>query len=188
VRAYPALLTVAIFGISLISCSRATETAKAESPADKWKESQSRSAMDDTVTYMLGLAAEGSVPVRPKLVIACSAGNLRVYMDSQTLLSQDSEFTDLGWYTVGRYRFDQEEAQRISWETSTDHHAIFVPKITVDGSGMHHQYVLEFVDRIASAQILHFEYNPLNGGPTVAEFDLRGFGDHLNHLKTQCPL
>jgi hypothetical protein len=186
VRAYPALLTVAIFSISLVSCSKAAETAKSESTADKWKESQSRSAMDDTVTYILSLEAEGSAPVRPKFVIACSTGNLRVYMDSRTLLSQDPDYTEIGWYSVGRYRFDQEQAQRISWTTSADHHALFVPKITVDGSNVQHQFALEFLDRLAAAQILHFEYNPLDG-PTIAEFDVQGFGDHLNHLKTQCP-
>jgi hypothetical protein len=70
--------------------------------------------MDDTVTYSLTLDAEGSVPVRPKLVIACSTGNLNVYMDSRTVLSEDPDYTEIGWYSAGRYRFDQEQAQRMS--------------------------------------------------------------------------
>jgi len=143
--------------------------------------------MGDAVTYVLSLEAESSVPVVPKLVIACSTGNLRLYINTQTPLSQDPEYTEIGWYSVGRYRFGQEQPQTVSWETSTDHEAIFVPKITVDGSNMQHQFALEFLDRIAAAQILHFEYNPLNGDRTVAEFDVRGLAGHLIHLKTQCP-
>jgi len=46
---------------------------------------------------------------------------------------------------------------------------------------------LEFLDRLAAAQTFHYEYNPLNGGPTIAEFDVRGLGDHVHHLRTQCP-
>jgi hypothetical protein len=62
-----------------------------------------------------------------------------------------------------------------------------VPKETINGSNERHQFAVEFLDRIAGAQILNFEYNPIGGGPTIADFDVRGLGDHLQHLKTQCP-
>jgi hypothetical protein len=187
VRIRSVLLALSIFGVTLVSCSRPKDAPKPEPAADKWKESQSRSPMDDKVTYILSLDAEGNVPARPRLVIACSTGSLRVYVDSRALLSQDPDFTDLGWYTVGRYRFDQEKAERFSWETSNDHQAMFVHKETVDPSNVHHQFTVEFVDRLAAAQVFHLEYSPLNGGASIAEFDVRGLADHINHLKTQCP-
>jgi hypothetical protein len=187
VRIATVLLALIIPFASLVSCSLQKEAPKAEVTADKWKESQSRSPMDDKVTYSLSLDAEGNAPVRPRLVIACSTGNLRVYVDSRTLLSQDRDFTDLGWYTVGRYRFDQEKAERFSWETSNDHQAMFVHKETVDPSNVRHQFTVEFVDRLAAAQVFHLEYSPLNGGASIAEFDIRGLAGHVNHLKSQCP-
>jgi hypothetical protein len=143
--------------------------------------------MDDTVTYSLLLDAEGNLPVRPKLVIACSTGNLRVYVDTQTLLTQDPLFEEIGWYSRGRYRFDQEKAQEMSWHTSEDHHTIFVPEETVGPSNERHQFSVEFLDQLAGAQAFRLEYSPLNGQPAVAEFDVRGLRNHLDQLKTQCP-
>lgn len=187
VRISSVLLTLGIFGVSLVSCSRPKDATKAEPPADKWKESQSRSPMDDTVTYSVSLDAEGSVPVRPRFVITCSTGKVRVYVDSRTLLSQDPDYAEIGWYTVARFRFDQEKAERVSWQTSNDHQAIFVPEETVGPSNERRRFAVGFVNRLAGAQVFHFEYNSMNGEAAIAEFDVRGLVDHIEHLKTQCP-
>jgi hypothetical protein len=178
----PALLVLAIFSLSAVSCSKGTEVV-----ADKWKEIQSRSAMDDTVTYKLVLESEADVPEKPLLVIACSAGKLSVFVNARTVLTQDPTSNDLGWYSKGRYRFGQENPEAVSWHTSEDHNAVFVPKEIVDSSNIRHQFAAEFVDRLAGAQVFHFEYSPVNGGPAVAEFDVRGLSGHLAHLKAQCP-
>jgi hypothetical protein len=143
--------------------------------------------MDDTVTYRLVLESEGNLPDKPLLVIACSARNLSVFVNARTILSQDSTYEDIGWYSRGRYRFDQDKPEPVSWHTSEDHHAVFVPKETVDSSNIRHQFAAEFVEQLTGAQVFHFEYNPLNGAPTIAQFDVRGLIAHLNHLKAQCP-
>src|SRR5258707_13901572 len=103
-RTFPALLVLSIFSLNAVSCSKTTAP---EAVADKWKESQGRSAMDDTVTYRLVLESEANVPDKPLLVIACSSGNLSVFVNAGTVLTQDPTYDDLGWYSRGRYRFDQ---------------------------------------------------------------------------------
>src|SRR5689334_14402467 len=99
-RTFPALLVLSIFSLNAVSCSKATPP---EAVADKWKESQSRSAMDDTMTYRLVLESEANVPDKPLLVIACSASNLSIFVNTRTVLTEDPTYEDLGWYSRGRY-------------------------------------------------------------------------------------
>jgi hypothetical protein len=107
-------LSLVIFAISLISCSRSKEAVTPEPVvvADQWKESQDRSPIDDTVTYSLRLTAEGSVDVRPVLIIPCSSRKLSVYVNTRTVLSKESLYDDLGWYSRGRYRLTEKSPKK----------------------------------------------------------------------------
>jgi hypothetical protein len=189
-RTLSIIFNLSVVALGLLCCSRPKEP-KAEPAAsvapDKWRESQGRSSMDDTVTYSVNLDAEGTGSVRPKLSITCSSGKLHMYVDTRTVLQQDPAF-EISSCSAVRYRFDQGEAkQGLCWSFSNDHQAVFVPEGSVVPSNNQHQYVAEFVDQLAEARVFRFEYNPLYGESAVAEFDVHGLPDHIKRLKAQCP-
>jgi hypothetical protein len=191
-----------LIGTMMSNAHRSEASQSTATPAatltDKWKVSESRSAMDDSQTVVLALDSDDEIQgplgaARPSLMVRCQEKQTAVYVVTGMAanIETDGEGGPSDYHTV-RIRLDDGPAEYYrSWKESTDHKALFASE-TVDGgidlspSTWQHHPVSEFARKIAGASTLTFQFTPFDGSPQMARFDLRGLDVHLHKVAEAC--
>ena len=104
----------------------------------------------------------------PHLIIRCEAHKTEAYV--VTGVSAQPEPGQVGKHTV-RLRFDDHQPEREIWDRSADDKALFS------------QRPVRFVNQVARAKTLTFEFTPLQASPAVATFSVAGFDRRLPALR-----
>ena len=133
---------------------RPTELAQA-----KWRFSESKDTMDDSVTVMLNRDADEEIhnrysSVRPILYLRCMKNQFAVLINLRGMV--DHDYRDDG--SSVRIRFDDGIARSERWTVSTTREALFAQK------------AMAFLDSLRKAETFQFEWKQLGGGTSVAKF------------------
>lgn len=166
------------------------EQNSASAVSDKWRMSQSRSPMDDSVTVSAALDSEDKIngPVettRPTLIIRCKEKKTEVYVVTGMPASIETYFSgEMKNYHTVRIRLDQGEAFQTAWVESDDHKALFLFSLSIAPFTYHDE--IPFAKQLAGASTLTMEFTPFDSTPTIVRFDLRGGKDHLGKVGEAC--
>ncbi|MGH9145242.1 MAG: type VI secretion system-associated protein TagO [Vicinamibacterales bacterium] len=145
-------------------------------PVMKWNQvKQSAWGRDGSRTLTFELPAEDDVSVwmkrvRPLLVVRCQSRNTEVFVVTSSAASFEK---NAGRHTV-HVGFDGSGETQEVWEDSVDSQQLFAP----DGVGL--------TRRIAEARTMTFRFTPFNASPVTAEFNVRGFDEHLQAVAKTC--
>jgi len=168
-----ALATLAIAGLVLgvcpALCQKKAPPPKRPSP-DGWVDlPRERSKIDDTEIIAIRLRGQNVIQgwlarARPELYIRWKEGEFEAYiwegMPAEPELGVET-------FTV-RVRFDSQPATVQQWEESNDHESLFSPA------------AIDFINKLASAKKLTFEFTPFQAPPQVIDFDVRGLSRHMD--------
>jgi hypothetical protein len=108
--------------------------------------------------------------VRPLLVVRCLAGNMDVFVFTESAAKIEPKTED---HTV-RFGFDDERDTREFWPDSAEHDALFAP----DGGA--------FARRLLTASTLRFGFTPHNAAPVTAQFHVSGLRDVIDPSAKAC--
>jgi type VI secretion system protein VasI len=141
----------------------------------RWIASESKSEMDSSKSYGVGLQSENEIEgwlkkSKPILYVRCKERKIEVYISME--MAANVEYG--GGHTV-RLRFDDGQPVKQNWSQSTDNEALFSRG---DAVGL--------AKKIAQAKIFKFEFVPFNGSTQVVQFDVRGFQPHLDKILEAC--
>lgn len=160
------------------SVGSATEAAQPASN-DKWRVTETRSAMDDSKGMLLSLDSEDVIQgpmgaMRPSLKIRCQEGNTDTYVVTgmPADVEEDLDGGPSDTHTV-RTRLDDAPPQTEPWFESTDHTGLF-------GGGQ------ELAKALSKASTYTFQFTPFDGSPQTMRFDVRGLDSHLHKLADAC--
>ncbi len=135
--------------------------------AGKWLVDEKTNRMTDDKTVVVKLNADNEIRgyikgVRPALIVRCLEAGLSVYIHADAGINAD--YGELHRAT-GRYRFDQDSAERIRFGISDSLDAVFFP----DPQAM-------WIKRLAehTGQKLHVEIPTYQNGGQIVTFDLAG--------------
>jgi hypothetical protein len=182
-----------LIGTMMSNAHRSEASQSTATPAatltDKWKVSESRSAMDDSQTVVLALDSDDEIQgplgaARPSLMVRCQEKQTAVYVVTGMAanIGTDTEGGPSDYHTV-RIRLDDSPANSAHWSESTDHHALFAKDLYYDDRL---ETIGDFAKKLAGASTLTFQFTPFDESPQVARFDLRGLDVHLHKLAEAC--
>jgi hypothetical protein len=103
----------------------------------------------------------------PHLIIRCLEHKTEVYVVTGVSTQPEPK---VGKHTV-RLRFDDDQQEREIWDQSADDRALFS------------QHPIRFVNKVARAKTLTFEFTPFQAGAAVATFSVAGFDKRLPALR-----
>jgi hypothetical protein len=154
-----------------------TRTATPVPVGGKWEVEIETSSFDNSTTVYLGLEAEQVVEgafesALPVLYLRCleSAPEVYIYLG----LTPDVEMGNFDGATI-RLRFDDEPAETVNAERSTDDKAVFFPRPQ------------DMMDRLAETDTLLIGFTPFSSNPVETAFDTRGLAEVLPQLREVCP-
>lgn len=156
--------------------------AASDAPSTKWTFERTQNPIDDKVRGVLSLPAESPIGERvPKLIIRCQrADSGRHYAGRDLEVYVVTNMPVHGGDTHKlRVRFDNEKPVEDTWNDSQELGAVFHFTMTPQGQ-------LHFVQKMAAAHKLLFEFTPYLGTPQVAEFDLTGLSLFMPQLYDAC--
>lgn len=134
-------------------------------PTPGWTVDSSSSAMDDSRTILLRLAADSAIQawpsksITPTLLIRCKERSTDVYFSNETRAATVPDDLESGEI---RLRFDDGPARRELWGESTSGDALFAPN------------ALRVARQIAKAKRLVYQFTPFNSSPATTTFTLIG--------------
>jgi hypothetical protein len=145
-----------------------TRTAKADRVQAQesktgWKVSESKSAIDDTVTVFIMLESKRDTAHDlgggETLVLGCKDRELRVYVYADAFIGS----------TAGpvRFRFDQRPPISEIWEVSNNGAALFTPTPE------------NMVRQLLGAKTMHFEFTPRSSGRKQVRFEVAGLNKQI---------
>ncbi len=134
-------------------------------PTPGWTVDSSSSAMDDSRTILLRLAADSAIQawpsrsITPTLLIRCKERSTDVYFSNETRAAVVPDDLESGEV---RLRFDDGPARRVLWGESTSGDALFAPN------------AVRVARQIAKAKRLVYQFTPFNSSPATTTFTLVG--------------
>lgn len=187
------LTIVGLLILAAISSNRRSSNSAEDGSAvaaGKWRMSESRSPMDDSLTVITSLDSEDNItgPVqstRPTLIVRCKGKNTDVYLVTGVAASiERSMIGDLKSYHTVRLRLDQADATVTAWDDSTDRRTLFLRSLTLDPMSYHDS--IPFAKQLARANTLIIEFTPFDSPPATIRFDLRGGEQHIKRVAEAC--
>ena len=171
---------------------RSSSSTQNTAPAmtDKWRMSESRSPMDDSVIVIASLDSEDKIngPVQstqPTLMIRCKEKKTEVYLVTGVAASIETSYGGgMKCYHTVRIRLDREEPTLTAWDDSTDHHTLFLRSLTLDPMSFHD--AVPFAKQLSKASTLTLEFTPFDSSPATVRFDLRGGESHVTKVGEAC--
>jgi hypothetical protein len=165
-------------------------SAASAAVAQQWEFTQERDRMDDKNWTYLRLKAEPSELVDriPTLMIRCTEGKIRndgwgkkkIYADiPDVYVVTGTPVHGSGYDHTIRIRFDDQKLESDLWTDSENFSAVFHTTATVKGQ-------IRFIERIAAAKKMLFEFTPYMGSRTIAEFNVAGLSDQLPKMSEAC--
>ena len=159
------------------------------SPAPaKWKYELVKDPMNDSSRSVLSLSAEAAIDGKtPELVIRCPHPDTKkdVWGKKHVVGGNAEVYVVTGWPVHGGYahalrvRLDDQKPITDRWIDAEDLGAVFHDTLTVKGQ-------VQFIQRVAAAHKMLFEFTPYMGTPKVAEFDVTGLDTLLPKMYEVC--
>jgi hypothetical protein len=148
----------------------------------KWEFREVQDTMDNITRVMLSLNAETQVDGKtPTLVIRCQEHNKekRIYHPNVDLYVITNTPVHGASAHRLRVRFDDGKPESETWQDSEDLEAVF--RVTFTDKGQ-----IRFLQRMAAARAMLFEFTPYLGVRQVMTFDVTGLGPHLERAAQLC--
>ncbi|EID0034502.1 hypothetical protein LA064_004677 [Vibrio alginolyticus] len=138
----------------------------------KWRVSEEKSPIDDSVNVYLSVLANETVlsgykKVKPSLYVRCAENKTSIFIDWGLYLGLDE--------TRLLTRFDKEKAKTSTWSISTDNKAIFVR-----GSD------IKYAKKLMQHEQLLTQITPYSESPVMATFDVSGLSEAIKPLRKAC--